>query len=154
MNTRKLAIVLVLITVLAAMVVPTFAATEKSHTFTEEDINASYRVTNPVRRSVSDVDVDLQPEQVVITATITLRGKDPVDVSVTLVPSITNGRLYWSVTAATKDGNPVSEDVLREINTHISAAWRNFIRENAPAGHFTSITITDTDLTITGVTAR
>lgn len=154
MNTRKLAVVLVLLTVLAAMVVPAFAATEHSKTITEDDINATYRVSNPARRSVSDVYVDLQEGQAVITATMTLRGKDPVAVSVTFVPSISNGRLYWTVTAATEDGNPVSADLLAEINLRISAAWRNYIRDHAPAGHFTSITITETDLTITGVTAK
>src|SRR5262245_39653523 len=109
MNTaRKFALVLVVIPALAVMIAPTFAAdTTKQIVIQESDINASYWVTNPAWRAVTDRSVDLQPGQVVVSETITRRGHDPVAVTITYVPSVSNGRVYWTATAATLDGTAV-----------------------------------------------
>lgn len=149
--THKTIVAFVLIAVLAAAVVPAFAQEVHTATFTEAEINEAYVVTNPPRRSITDVYVDLQPEQVVISASYTVRGKDPISATVTLVPSITNGRLYWTATAASANGESVSAELLVQINSSISSAWRNYIRQNAPVGLLSSIEITDETLTITGV---
>jgi hypothetical protein len=146
--TRKLLLVLVLIAACAALVTPAFAQESKSVTVTEEDINAAYRVTNPPRRTFTNVVVDLQVGQVVVNATFTVRGKDPVDVSGTLVPSVSNGRLFWTATAASADGVAVSDDLLRQINSSISSAWRNYIRQTGISGRVTAIDITEDSLTI------
>jgi hypothetical protein len=148
--TRKFITVLSLLAVLMLAVVPTFAQSNTlSVTLTEDDINQSYRVTNPVRRSVGDVSVDLQPGQVVVNATVTLRGKSPVETVTTLTPSISNRRIFWTVEAVTKDGKTVSQDVLRQINASITSSWRNYIKENGRTGHVVALEITEDDLTIT-----
>ncbi|MBI5669957.1 MAG: LmeA family phospholipid-binding protein [Chloroflexi bacterium] len=149
MNTyRKIVITITLLALLALAVVPAFAQSA-TVTWTEEDINSSYRVTNPARRSVTNVSVDLQPEQVVVNATVTLRGKTPVDVVTTLTPSISNGRIFWTVTAVTKDGQPVSQDILNQINASITSSWRHYVKEHGRPGRVTAIEITDDTVTIT-----
>lgn len=149
--THKAMIAFVLVCMLAVSIAPTFAQEVHTKTITEAEVNEAYAVTNPPRRTITDVYVDLQPGQVVVTATYTVRGKDPVDASVTLVPSITNGRLYWTATAASANGESVSADLLAQINASISSAWRNYVRQQAPVGRLTSIEITDDAITLTGV---
>ena len=147
MKTRKIALVLMLFVVLAATVVPTLAA-DKTLTLTEDEINSAYIITNSPRRTVTDLAVDLQDGQAVVSLTITFRGRDPLAVSGTAVPSVNNGRIYWTVTTASVDGTTVSDALLTQINTAISSAWRNYVRGKLPAGRVTAITITDTEVQI------
>ncbi|GIL13390.1 MAG: hypothetical protein BroJett038_21100 [Chloroflexota bacterium] len=155
---HKTLIAVVLLAVLALVAVPAFAqtpaASTKTVTLTEEEANQLYRVTNPRYRSVENVVVDFQPGQTVISATITLRGKDPVAVAVTLVPSITRGHIYWAVTVATANGEPVSDELLAQINASITSSWRYFIRQQAPDGRVTSIEITEDALVLTWAVGR
>ena len=147
---RTLITLTVLIAVLGLAVVPAFAQTN-SRTFskTEAQINQSYRVTNPRWRSITDVFVDLQPGQVVISATYTTRGVGPLTVETMLVPVIRNGRLYWEATSASANGQSVSDAVLEQINNSMYYSWANFWRRSAPAGHVTGIDITEDAISIT-----
>lgn len=147
MNTRKLVTLLLLLVVLAAAAVPTLAA-DKTIIITEQEINDSYRVTNNPRRSVTDLAVDLQPGQAVVSMTVTYRGRDPLAVTGTVVPSISNGRVFWSVTSASVDGAAISADLLTQINSAISSSWRAYIRGKLPAGRITAVTISDADVQI------
>lgn len=153
MNVRKLSLVALLVVVFAAMAFPTLAA-EKTVTVTlsETDINSSYRVTNPARRSVSDVYVDLQTGQAVITATFDGPNISPIPVSVTLVPTVSNGRLTWTVSEATANGQPASADLLKQINTSISTSWRNYWKGQV-TGKVTAFTISEDSVTWTKVYA-
>lgn len=151
MNVRKLSLVALLVVVLSAMAFPTLAAERTvTVTLTERDINSSYRVTNPRYRTISDVYVDLQPGQVYITATFTAPKTSPIPVSVTLVPSVSNGRVLWTVSAATANGKPASAELLAQINASISSSWRNYWKNKNP-GHVTSLTITDDTISWTKV---
>jgi uncharacterized protein YndB with AHSA1/START domain len=146
----KLAVVLGMLALLTAFAVPTFAAdTTKQIVIQESDINSSYWVTNPAWRAVTDRSIDLQPGQVVVSETITRRGHDPVAVTITYTPYIENGRLFWTATAMTKDGNPVSDDFLKEINNHMTSSWRHYIRTHRVPGHVTQVDISDSAITIT-----
>jgi hypothetical protein len=147
---RKFITAAVLIAVLGLAAVPAFAQ-QSSRTFTktEAQINESYRVTNPYWRSISGVHVDLQPGQVVISATYTRRFSSPIAVSTTLVPSIANGRLYWEATSAAANGQPVAEAVLEQINNSIYYSWVNFWRRSAPAGHVSAVEVTEDAISIT-----
>jgi hypothetical protein len=148
---RKTLLVSTLLVILAALAVPIFAQEETSRTVTEAQINAAYRVTNPARRSVTNLHVDLQPGQALISATLTFRRGNPIEATATLVPNVTNGRVYWTVTEATANGQPASPELLAQINASIMTSWRNYIRQQAPTGRVTGIEITDTDLTVTFV---
>ncbi|MBZ0298484.1 MAG: hypothetical protein K8J31_02035 [Anaerolineae bacterium] len=147
---RSLIFALTLMTMLAAAVVPAFAQ-DHSRTFTktEAQINQSYRVTNPWRRTLSNVYVDVQEGQVVISATYTTRHTGPFAVETTLVPAITNGRVVWTATTVTRDGVPVSDTLLAQINAQITSSWLYFWRTNGPAGHVTNILVADDAISIT-----
>lgn len=107
MNARKFSLIALLVLIVGAMAFPTLAA-DKTKTVTvslsESDINSSFRVTNPRLRTITDVKVDLQPGQVVIRATYTTPKTSPIPVSVTLAPTVSNGRVTWTVLSATANG--------------------------------------------------
>lgn len=146
----KAVVLFVLVVVLAAAVVPALAQnTTTTVTVTETQFNETYRVTNPPRRSVSNVVVDLQPDQAVVSATLTERNKTALAVVVTLVPTVSNGRITWSATAATASGEAISGDLLTQINNSIAASWRNYVKGKSKPGRVVSVEITDDDLTIT-----
>lgn len=147
--------ILVAILVIAALPLAV-SAQEATRTFTitEEQISQSFRVTNPARVRVSNMVVDLQPEQVSVSYTYTVRaprGSQTTSYSVNTVyvPNVTNGRLYWSVTSVTVNGQAASDDLVRQINASIESAWRNYIRRQLGTGRVASVTITDTEMTIT-----
>jgi hypothetical protein len=128
--------------------------TERTLTLTEEQINDAYTITNPRGRRISNASVDLQPGQVVVSYDFTVRGRrgqpdNVYAVQSTLVPSVSDGRIYWTVTSSATNGEPVSDELLAQINAAFSSSWRVFLREQAPAGRVTGITITDTELVIT-----
>ena len=146
---RKLILVFGLIAVLAMVVAPAFAQSySRTISKTEDAINQTYRATNPYYRSITDVHVDLQPGQAVISAIYTRRAHDPIAVTTTLVPYIENGRLFWQATSATANGQPVSDALLAQINASIETSWRNYWRRNAPAGHITDVQISETSISV------
>ncbi len=147
---RKVSITLILLTVLAAAVVPAFAQEHtRTYTKTEAQINQSYAVTNPWRRTLSDVHVDLQDGQAVISATYTRRRTEAIAVSSTVVPSLENGRLYWTVTTVSANGAPVSDELLAQINAQITTSWVNYWKRNAAVGHITGVQITEDSISVT-----
>lgn len=151
MNARKLSLIALLVLILGAMAFPTLAADKTKTvtvTLTESEINSSYRVTNPRHRSISSVNVDLQTDQVVITATFTAPKTSPIPVSVTLVPSLSNGRVFWTVSSATANGQPASADLLTQINASITSSWRNYWKGKNP-GYVTALTVSDDSITWT-----
>jgi hypothetical protein len=151
MNVRKFSLIALLVVVLGVMAFPTLAAEKVvTITLTESDINSSFRVTNPRLRTITNVNVDLQPGQVVITATFTAPKTSPIPVSATLVPSVSNGRVTWTVLSATANGKAASADLLTQINASISTAWRNYWKGKHP-GYVTSLTVSDDSITWTKV---
>lgn len=147
----KILSVVVLLVVLVVSTLPAAAQTTSSRTvtITEDQINNSFRVTNPVRRAVSNVSVDLQPGKAVISATVTLRGRSPAATVTTCVPRIENGRLYWSATEALVNGQPASADLLRQINTSITSSWVNYMKRQAGIGRISALEITADAVIIT-----
>lgn len=147
---KRTIIFVLAVAALLVAVVPAFAqATTRSITVTEAQINSRYRVTNPPRQQVTNKNVNLQPGQAVLSATFTPRGGNALALTATVVPSIQNGRIYWTLTAATANGQAANADQLALINTHMMASWRNLIRQEAPTGRVQSITVTENDITVT-----
>ncbi len=121
-----------------------------SVTITEAQINSSFAVTNPVNRNLSNITVDLQPGQVVITATYSARsrsGEQNAVIAVVLTPTISNGRVEWNVVSATANNQTVSQAVIDQINASLSSSWRRWIAGQAPAGRVSSVTISDSAIT-------
>ncbi len=157
-KTLALIVAVVALLVLALPMVSAQAATPNATatlTFTEDEINNSFRVTNPIDRHFTDVHVDLQAAnggQVEITAVYTWRSRTGVqsaNVSVVVVPEIENGRVVWNVVSVTANGQPASASLVSQINTWLAASWRRWINAHAPAGRVTAVSITDTDITFT-----
>jgi hypothetical protein len=143
--------ILMLVLVVAGLALPMAVAGAQaatgSLTLTEAQINSSYRVTNPWRRSVSAMVVDLQPGQVVVSSTQTYRRASYAVVAIYTV-SVQDGRIYWALASATANGQPASQALVDQVNASISSSWRSFFRQQAGTGRIQSVTITDTDVTI------
>lgn len=156
MNTiRKIALSVGILVLLAALAVPTFAAdVTKTVTVTETQINDSYWVTNPLWRAVSDRSVDLQAGQVVVSETITPRKGDPVAVTATYTASVTNGRIVWAASAVTRNGDPVSQELLDQINAHMSSSWVHYWKTHRQSGHVTAIDIGEDTISVTFTSKR
>ncbi len=156
---KSLAIVVAMVA-LFMLALPMVSAQETTEavatlTFTETEINQSFRVTNPYNRSLTNVHVDLQAAnggQVTISALYTWRSRTGVrsaNVAAVVQPYIENGRLFWTVISITANGQPASADIVAQVNYYLMAAWRNYIAQHAPAGRLTDVTITDVDITFT-----
>ena len=155
MNTmRKTFIVVGLFALLAVMAVPTLAAVTKIVTLTETQINESYWVTNPSWRAVSDRSVDLQAGQVVVSETITPRYGNPISVSATYTAAVSNGRIIWTATARSSNGDPVSDELLAQINANMSSSWARFVKETKQVGRVTAIDISEDAITVTLTSRR
>jgi hypothetical protein len=137
--------------VLAAMLAlpsPTFAAST-TRSISQEQINASFWVTNPPARGVSNRSVDLQPGQVVVSETWTRRAATPKQVVAILTPRIENGRVFWSVASATIDGSAASDELVAQINSRINNSWRNYAKRQSGPGRVTAVEISDDAITYT-----
>jgi len=152
---RKVIALVLFIGIVAALVLPVLGvsaqtATARTVTVTEAQINASYRVTNPFRRAVSNVSVDLQPGVAVISSTHTYRsrGQDQVYACSSIwSPSVTNGIITWTLNSATCNGQPASQNLISQINASIGSSWRNYWRMQR-GGRAQSVTITDSEINI------
>lgn len=155
MNTiRKTVIVVALFALLAVMAVPTLAAVTKIVTLTETQINESYWVTNPSWRAVTDRAVDLQAGQVVVSETVTPRNGNAISVSATYTAEVSNGRIIWTATARSSNGDPVSDELLAQINANMSSSWARFLKETKQVGRVTAIDINEDVITVTLTSRR
>lgn len=152
---KKTALLIALFALLVLAVLPAAAQIERTITVTEAQINGTFAVTNPRNRALTDMVVDLQPNQVSIGATYNVRGRTPTAYPVTaiLTPTISNGRVNWAVTSVTVDAENVSQSLINQINAQIESSWRRYISSTAPSGRITAIAITDAAITWT-YTAR
>ncbi len=149
---KSAALIVALFTLLTVAVVPAFAQTSRSLTFTEAQVNSAYAVSNPRNRNLSNVFVDLQANQVVISATYTVRTSrtsQAYPVTATIIPSLSNGRVVWNVANVTVASQSASAALISQINASIDSSWRRYVNSNAPTGRVTGITLTDADVTYT-----
>lgn len=156
MNHIRKSSLFILIAILSLFALSAVVSAEPAQatvTLTEAQINSSFRVTNPAFRRVTNIRVDLQPGQAVVSATITVRaprgGTTTTYQTVsTWIPSIANGRVTWTLLSATANGQPASSQLISQINTSIGASWRAFWRIQHP-GRATGITVDDNQVVIT-----
>ena len=90
-------------------------------------------MNNPANRNISDEYVNLQPDQVTITATLSWRqrgsGLQTSNVAVVLTPSVSNGRVDWTVISITADGQPASAELVTQINASLAASWHRWVSD-------------------------
>lgn len=125
---------------------------EATVTLTEAQINSSFRVTNPINRRITNVNVDLQPGQAVVSATMTVRGPRGQATTTyqtisTWTPAIVNGHVTWTLVSATANGSPASQQLINQINSSIGTSWRAYWRSQHP-GRVTGVTVDDNQVVI------
>ncbi len=123
-------------------------------TLTEAQINSAYHVVSPRYRSVSNVAVDLQPGQVSLAATITLRGGQTLDVISVWTPAVSNGRITWTLVSLTANGQAVPQNLVSAVTNTARAVVQQAVQQalrTQVSGRYTvtGIVITENDLTIT-----
>ena len=155
MNRQHRTLLLVIVSALLALSIAAVSAEPASATvtITEAQINSSFRVTNPVYRRLTNVRVDLQPGQAVVSATLTVRAPRGQTTTVyqtvsTWIPSIVNGRVSWTLSSATVNGSPASSQLVSQINAAVGASWRTYWRSQHP-GRATAITVDDNQVVVT-----
>lgn len=116
-------------------------------TLTESTINSSWRIVTSTRLRVSNVSVDLQPNQAVITGTLTLNSGTVYNVQLVTTPTVSGGKVTWTVLSATVNGEAATSTQLTQINTAILNSWTNYISTQYGPKTVTAVTITDTDIT-------
>lgn len=148
---KKISFLVILVTVLAFPL--SVLAAQNTLTVTESQINGAYRVSNPARRTVSEVFVDLQDGQATITGTVTLRGKQPASVHVVVVPKlVTSGSrtlIDWTVTSFTVNGKAGSGEYIEARNAFTSALRRAISSQLGRRYSVQSVVIADDTITVT-----
>lgn len=138
---KRLSFTLVVIAVLAAIVMPfaSVSAQEETRTveITEDQVNSSFRVTNPWRRSLSNISVDLQDGQAAVSGTYTRRAGS-VNFVATYVPSVENGDIFWTLVDLQVDGAAVPQSTLDALNNSLARELRRTVKE-----YYEFVTVTD-----------
>ena len=138
----------------AAPVPASWQKTTKTITITQDQINSSYRVTNPRNRAITNVSVTVGQGQVSIAATVTKRGQDPVATVSVWEPVIRYGLIDWKFVSATANGQPVTPDLkqilIRIHQVELRNLVRGIIRHNSPTRIVvTAVAVTPGLITIT-----
>jgi hypothetical protein len=163
---KSLALTTTAVALLAAIAVPGYSAsaapeptiwqkTTKTITITQDQINSSYRVTNPLDRAISNVSVTVQQGQISIAATFTKRGQPPINTVSIWQPVIRYGLLDWKFVSATGNGQPITPDLLAIVvrihHVALFNAVRGLLRSLAPVRiTITNVSLTPGLVTITG----
>lgn len=142
---RFLTICTLLLGLLGVMAAPSLAQSS-TITITEAEINASYRITNPARLSVTSKSVDLQPGQVYITTSWQTRQGGRYTSYVTLVPVIEAGNLNWQATSARVEG--LTGRGQQALIDAVTSGWQATTRELVLRYDVDGITISDSEMTL------
>lgn len=133
----------------ALLAVPLVMAQEDATlTFTEADINATYRVTNPRRATISDVYVDLQPALVEISATYTPRRGESFSFASQYMPTvIEDGTVEWTlVNLYRTDGGEFGDTAQTIVENLIGNSWSSYWAGRIYRLDVVGVTVTDSDI--------
>ncbi|MCB9450883.1 MAG: hypothetical protein H6672_05555 [Anaerolineaceae bacterium] len=150
---RTFSIILVLLLSLA--IVPVISAQDaespyNSITFTESYLNQKLGAAAVNTPNINSLYFDLQPGQVTIVLSGTNNRNRTYTLSVTMVPSVTNGQINWTVTSVKLDNLVIDISRLNTLNTGGSTdALGNFFNSQSGNNPVESFTVTDNDATLT-----
>lgn len=154
---KKLSVVLVALFVLGLVLPASAQGTSATISITEADLNAAYRVTNPSRTQVTNVYVDVQEGQVVITGDVRIqRGSNPtVSVAVTYVPKLVQSgsrtRLDWDISSIIVDGENYTGTAYGTVRNAYTTALRNAVNTKvARTFNVTNVTVGGDVISVTG----
>jgi hypothetical protein len=127
-----------------------FIQNNRAMVITEEYINNSLQVRSPIDYRISNVVVDLQPDQVVITAYLNLPSGKVLTEQATFAATIDDGSIVWTVTSTTLDGTPLDTAIIDRFND-LPTNWLGLgMWEDFSLYDIGEITITDTQIEISG----
>lgn len=115
---------------------------------TEDFINQSFRVTHPQAYTITGVHVDLQPGQAVVSANLNLSSGKVLAEQVTFVPDVSNGVLFWTVSAATLDGQALDPAIIARYNEAVTTFWASALWSQVSDYAVTGVTITDSEIDV------
>ena len=121
------------------------STTSQSVTISEETINATWYEISSYPR-VEDIEVDLQPNQVVIKGRLTPLGDMAYDAKITLTPIVMRGIVTWKdEEIMVEPFNPLAEQ-RTQVKTAFLDSWTNFVKSHYGEKWITAVTITDTEI--------
>ena len=92
------------------------AEATKTVTVTEAELNRLYVVSNPIRRSVTEVSFDIQDGQVVFAATVTAPQRDPWALVATYTADVADGHIVWTLHSLTVNGSPATDEQMQDFS--------------------------------------
>ena len=119
-----------------------------TYTVTETEINEALKAfTN---EQISNLFVDMNPENLTVTASGLAPSRTPYSLSVVLVPSLTNGQVTWQVSSVTHNSITVDPSQFDSGNQITEAVTRGLGGNNRSGNAtVTNFTMTDTDMSMT-----
>jgi hypothetical protein len=127
-----------------------FTPNSRSLILTEEYINASLRVRSPADYTITNVVVNLLPDQAVVTAQLNLPSGTVLTEQATFAAAIDDGFIVWTITSATLDGTPLDTAIIDRFND-LPTNWLGLgMWEDFSLYDIGEITITDTQIEISG----
>jgi hypothetical protein len=117
-----------------------------SATFTEAFINAQIQANQRPNADLTNLYINLQPGQLVMSGTVQ-SAQGSLDLALTLVPSVSNGRLNLEATVLTIGGFPI--DLSQWTDAGTVGDLQNVISSAAENRPLESLTVTENDLTVT-----
>lgn len=124
-----------------------------STTLTEPFLNAKLLAVRRSDARIIDTTVDFQPGKIVLEG-IVEADRQPLELALTLIPRVNNGRLTFEITTLTigrrtidltEDDHYGTADTITDLHDVIAGA--------VPSNRLESVTVTDDDLTITWLRA-
>ena len=142
-------IVLLLCLVVGLTIMPIIVQAATTLTVTEAQINTIYsgRVISTTSYVMSNITADLQPGKVIISSTITPKvGGAAAIGKLTLKPSVSGGKVTWSILSATLNGAPATGAQMTQLNTMFVSYWTMFMNLYYSGKTVNSVTITATQI--------
>jgi hypothetical protein len=142
-------IVLFVCLVVSLAVMPLIAQAAYTVTVTEAQINAIYsgKVVSTTNYVVSNITADLQAGKVVISAKIQPKaGGAAKNGKLTLKPTVSGGKVTWSIISATLNGAPATGAQMTSLNNMILSYWTMFMNLYYSGKTVNSVTITGSQI--------
>jgi hypothetical protein len=130
-------------------VMPIMVQAAYTLTVTEAQINTLYsgKVVATTNYVVSNITADLQPGKVVINAKILPKiGGAAANGKLTLKPTVSGGKVTWSILSATLNGVPATGSQMTSLNNMILSYWTAFMNLYYSGKTVNSVTITATQI--------
>jgi hypothetical protein len=130
-------------------VMPIMVQAAYTLTVTEAQINTLYsgKVIATTNYVVSNITADLQPGKVVINAKILPKiGGAAANGKLTLKPTVSGGKVTWSILSATLNGVPATGSQMTSLNSMILSYWTAFMNLYYSGKTVNSVTITATQI--------